>query len=381
MRKLVLGAVLGGLSVLTAAGCQGAASDPPSHSQATTVTVVQPERADMTRSITLPGDLVGYYQASLYGKVSGYLKSIGVDKGDTVKSGQVLAEIEVPELEQRLRRARANLEVKQRTFERLQRVWNSDKRLVAQEDVDIAEGQYEQAKAQVEELEALMSYTRIVAPFGGVITGRFVDPGALIQASGSSSESAEGVTGPSRAGVSPVVSLAEISKLRVYFYVPESETSLIRVGMPATLKLREFPGRTFTGTITRFSEALDLSTRTMLTEVDLDNPKRELYPGMYADVTLELARHPNAIEVPATAVGTAKGKSFVYAVKGAQLVRVPVTTGLSTPNRVEILSGLSGNEQVVKNFSPALVEGERVQPQLAKSATVAGGTDALASAD
>jgi multidrug efflux pump subunit AcrA (membrane-fusion protein) len=335
----------------------------------------------MTRSITLPGDLVGYYQASLYGKVSGYLKSISVDKGDTVKSGQVLAEIEVPELEQRLRRARANLEVKQRTFERLQRVWNSDKRLVAREDVDIAEGQYEQAKAEVEELEALVSYTRIVAPFDGVITGRFVDPGALIQVSGSSSESAEGVTGPSRAGVSPVVSLAELNKLRVYVYVPEAETSLIRAGMPATLTLREFPGRTFTGTITRFSKALDLSTRTMLTEVDLDNPKRELYPGMYADVTLELARHPNAIQVPATAVGTVKGKSFVYAVKDAQLARVPVTTGLSTPNRIEILSGLSGNEQVVKNFSPALVEGERVQPQLAKSAAVAGGTDTLASAD
>ncbi len=380
MKNLGIGTLVGLVAILTAAGCRVEADDPPPPSQFTTVTVVQPQRADMMRSITLPGDLVGYYQAALYGKVSGYLKNISVDKGDAVKAGQVLAEIEVPELQQKLRRARANLAVQQRTYERLQHVWDSDKRLVAREDVDIAEGQYEEAKAQVEELEALLSYTRIVAPFDGVVTGRFVDPGALIQASGSSSGSTEGATGPERAGVSPVVSIADLSKLRVYVYVPEDETSLVREGLPAKLTLREFPGRAFTGTITRFSKALDLSTRTMLTEVDLENPTHELYPGMYADVTLELARHPNAIQVPATAVGSANGKSFVYTVKGTQLVQVPVTLGLSTADRVEILSGLSGDEQVVKHFSPALVQGESVQPRPAKS-TVAADAGKLASAD
>jgi membrane fusion protein, multidrug efflux system len=216
-----------------------------------------------------------------------------------------------------------------------------------------------------------VSYTRIVAPFDGVITGRFVDPGALIQVSGSQSGSAQGATGPSKAGVSPVVSIANLSKLRVYFYLPEDETSLIRMGMPATLTLREFPGRQFTGTVARFTKALDLSTRTMLTEVDLDNANHELYPGMYADVSLELARHPDVLQVPVTAVGTAKGKSVVYVVKGEQLARVPVTTGLSTPNRVEITSGLSGTEQVVRNFSPALREGERVQPLVQQGEGVA----------
>ncbi len=360
MKKVVSGTVLCALSVLALAGCD--ADDSTAKIQPTSVTVVQTRRGDMTRSITIPGDLAGYYQASLYGKVSGYLKSISVDKGDPVTAGQVLAEIEVPELQQKLRRARANLEVKQRTYERLQHVWDSDKRLVAREDVDIAEGQYEEAKAKVEELEALFSYTRIVAPFDGVVTGRFVDPGALIQASGSSSGSAEGATGPSKAGVSPVISMADLSVMRVYVYVPEAETGLIRKDMPATLTLTEFPGRTFTGTVTRFAKALDLSTRTMLTEIDIPNPTRELYPGMYADVTLELKRDPNALQVPATAVGSTKGKSFVYTVSGTQLVQVPVTLGLSTPDSVEILSGLSGNEQVVKNYSPALSEGEKVRP-------------------
>jgi len=302
--KLTVGVVaICALCTGGALGCDQASGDAAAPARLPSVAVVQPRRGDMVRAITLPGDLVGFYQADLYGKVSGYLKSISVDKGDVVKAGQVLAEIEVPELQQKLRRARAKLEVKRLTYERLQHVWDSDQRLVAREDVDIAEGQFEQAKADVEELEALVSYTHIVAPFDGVVTGRFVDPGALIQASGSQSGSAQGASGPSKAGVSPVVSVADLSKLRLYIYVPEAETSLIRVGMPATLTLREFPGRQFTGTVARFAKALDLSTRTMLTEVDLENPEHELYPGMYADVTLELARHSDAMQVPVTAIG------------------------------------------------------------------------------
>ncbi|HVO22192.1 MAG TPA: efflux RND transporter periplasmic adaptor subunit [Candidatus Margulisiibacteriota bacterium] len=371
MKQVTAAILVCTLPMLGAIGCSRGNADPTQEVTTPTVTVVQPQRADMVRAITLPGDLVGYYQADLYGKVSGYLKSINVDKGDAVKAGQVLAEIEVPELQQKLRRARANLEVKRRTFDRLQNVWNSDKRLVAREDVDIAEGQFEEGQAEVEELEALVSYTRIVAPFDGVVTGRFVDPGALIQASGSQSGSAQGATGPSRAGVSPVVSLADLSKLRVYIYLPEDETSLIRVGMPATLTLREFPGRQFTGTVTRFSKALDLATRTMLTEVDLDNPNHELYPGMYADVSLELARHPDVLQVPVTAVETEKGRSFVYVVKGDRLARLSVTTGLATPNRVEVASGLTGTESVVKNFSPALRDGEKVQPLMQQAEAVA----------
>lgn len=367
MKHWVLAVVL----CVMAIGCGPGSTDPAQEGSAPTVIVVQPRRADMVRAITLPGDLVGFYQADLYGKVSGYLKSISVDKGDSVTAGQVLAEIEVPELQQKLRRARASLEVKRRTYERLENVWNSDKRLVAREDVDIAEGQLEEGKAEVEELEALVSYTRIVAPFDGVVTGRFVDPGALIQVSGSQSGSAQGAMGPSKAGVSPVVSVADLSKLRVYFYLPEDETSLIRIGMPAKLTLREFPGRQFTGPVARFSKALDLGTRTMLTEVDLDNPKHELYPGMYADVSLELARHPDVLQVPVTAVGTEEGKSFVDVVKGDQLARVPVTTGLSTPNRIEIVSGLTGTEQVVKNFGPALHEGEKVRPLMEKTQALA----------
>lgn len=149
-----------------------------------TVAVLRPRRGIAVRSITLPGDLVGFYESSLYSKVTGYLKSISIDKGDWVKKGEVLADIEVPELQQRVARAEANLQVQRLTYQRLEQVWKSDPRLVARQDVDIAQGKYLEAKADVDELQAMVSYTRIVAPFDGIITARFVDPGALIKAGG-----------------------------------------------------------------------------------------------------------------------------------------------------------------------------------------------------
>jgi multidrug efflux pump subunit AcrA (membrane-fusion protein) len=353
------------LPLVGVVGCGVGRADPPQEREAETVAVVQPHRADVVRSITLPGDLVGYYEAALHAKVSGYLKSIAVDKGDPVKQGEVLGEIEVPELQQKLKRARAILDTRRLTRDRLEHVWKTDKRLVAREDVDIAEGKFEQAKAEVEELEALMKYTHIVAPFDGVVTARFVDPGALIQASGSLAKSPSEGSAPSKSGAVPVVTIADISKLRVYIYVPESDASAIREGVPAVLKIHEFPGRDFTGTVTRFAKSLDLSTRTMLTEVDIENPQRELYPGMYADVSLELTRHRNALELPATAIGnTERGESFVFVVNNQALARVPVKTGIGNAAEVEIVSGLSGTEQVVRNLTPALVEGRKVRPQL-----------------
>ncbi|HZR80281.1 MAG TPA: efflux RND transporter periplasmic adaptor subunit [Candidatus Binatia bacterium] len=342
-----------------------AACEPPSARSADqeappAVGVIRPARDDMTRTIALPGDLVGFNQAALYAKVSGYLARIDVDKGDSVKKGQILATIEVPELEQKLKRARASRDVERVTYDRLREVWDSDRRLVAREDVDIARGKFAQAEADVEELEAIVGYTRIVAPFDGVVTARYVDPGALIEADGHAA-GAPGAATAGGAGKSPVVSVADISVLRVYVYVPEQETSLIRTGTPAALTLREMPGRQFQGTVARFAHALDLSTRTMLAEVDIPNPRGELYPGMYADVTLELERHPNALVVPSTAVGSAGGRSFVFAVRNDQLRKVAVEPGLASAGHVEIRSGLAGDEELVRNVTPALGEGDKVR--------------------
>lgn len=320
------------------------------------VAVVRPERGDVVRSITLPGDLLGQSQAGLYAKVTGYLRRIDVDKGDRVRRGQVLAEIEVPELGQKLKRARARRDVRRVTYDRLRGVWGTDHRLVAREDVDVARGEFDEAEAEVEELEALVGYTQIVAPFSGVVTARYVDPGALIEADGHGA----GEQGGRKSG-GPIVTLADTDRLRVYVYVPEHEVTAVHRGTGARLTLRELPGREFSGTVARFANALDLATRTMLTEVDLDNPKGELYPGMYADVTLELERHAGALQLPATAIGGDGGSSFVLVVKDGSVTRAPVAVGIASPDAVEITRGLAGTEQVVRNLGPAVREGDKVE--------------------
>jgi membrane fusion protein (multidrug efflux system) len=325
------------------------------------VPVVAPQRGAAIRSITLPGDLVGLYESTLYSKVTGYLKTIPVDKGDWVKQGQVLAQIEVPELDQRFDRATADLQVQRLTYQRLEQVWKSDPRLVAREDVDIAQGKYLAGKAQVDELRALVGYTRIVAPYSGVITGRFVDPGALIKAGGT--QSAAGPTeGSSHPGgtATPVVSIARIDTMRIYVYAPQGVVGLIKRGMPATLTLHDGTGRSYSGAVTRFASSLDLSTRTMLTEIDIPNPRHELYPGMYANVTLQLERHPNAIMLPTSAVASAGGHNYVLVVRDGVLAKAPVDTGINNGHYVEITSGLAGNEQVVASVNPALTAGEQV---------------------
>jgi membrane fusion protein, multidrug efflux system len=342
-----------------------------------TVTVIHPQRGEMVETIELPGDLVGFYETALHAKVTGYLQSISVDKGDTVKAGQVLAIIEVPELRSNLTQAKATMEIQRVTYERLRRVQQSDPRLVAQEDVDIAWAKYQEAAASVQTLSTMLDYTKIIAPFDGVITGRFADPGALIRAGGGDigvdetsgliSPGATEGAGGHRGGGGPILTLADIDKLRVYIYVPETSYPLIRRGTPAELRFDEFPGRVFKGKVARYASALDLATRTMLTEVDIDNPNHILYPRSYAHVTLDLVRHPGALILPVAALNGTGKSARVLAVKNGRLASLPVSTGINNGNDVEITSGLSGNSMVVATFSNTLNPGQHVNCIVAKA--------------
>jgi membrane fusion protein, multidrug efflux system len=362
--------------VLTAIACQPPAVDPPAPPPAH-VTVVHPDRGALVKTITLPGDVAGFYQSALYAKVTGYLKSISVDKGDWVKAGQVLAIIEVPELDQQLSRAQADLEVQKLTYQRLETVWKSDPRLVARQDVDIANGKYQEAKANVDELLAMDSYRRITAPFDGVITARYVDPGALIHAGGQQGSGAA-MQGSARSGGSaaPVVSIARLDKLRIYVYVPQREADSVHRGMPAKVTVEGLHGAHFAGVVARFAHSLDLATRTMLTEVDLENPEHKLYPGMYANVTLVLQNHPDALRVPVSAVGGDTARK-VFLVKEGRLAEVPVTTGINNGRYVEIVAGLSSSDLVVSKFNISLESGEAVKSDLIAS----GHVSSLASAE
>jgi membrane fusion protein, multidrug efflux system len=345
-------------------GCHHEEVDTPM--AAPQVVVIRPQRGDAVRTITLPGDVVGYYQSALYAKVTGYLKNILVDKGDRVKKGEVLANIEVPELRQRLDRARSNLQIQQLTYDRLERVWKGDPRLVAREDVDIAYSKFQQAKAEANELAAMVAYTQIVAPFDGIVTQRFVDPGALIRAGGQDTTTAP-MEGTASAGGSaaPVVSVADISKLRIYVYVPQDAVGYVRVGMPVRVEFRELAGHPYTAHVTRFAHSLDLATRTMLTEIDIDNSRGEIYPGMYANATLELERHSDALKLPNSAVAEAPGGGhFVMVARAGLLKEVPVTVGINTGIYMEIVSGLTGNEEVVRSLTAAMSNDERVRTVL-----------------
>jgi membrane fusion protein, multidrug efflux system len=357
--------------------------DPPADPAKPIVGVIHPQRGEMVRTIGLPGDVVGFYETALHAKVTGYLQSITVDKGDWVKAGQVLAQIEVPELHSNLARAQASLEIAKITYDRLKRVQEGDPRLVSQEDVDMAFAKYQEAQAATRTLETMVSYTKIIAPFDGVITGRFADPGALIRAGGGdfgvdetsgliSPEATEGAGGH-RGGGGPLLTLADIDKLRIYVYVPEGSYPFIHRGTPAVLHFDEFPNRIFKGSVVRFATSLDLATRTMLTEVDLDNPGHIIYPRSYAHVTLDLIRHPDALSVPAAAIQGSGESARVLVIREGRLVEVPISTGINEGSRVEVTSGLTDQSLVVGTYSNALSLGEEVRWRLPEAAHATNG--------
>ena len=352
-----------------------------------TVGVIHPQRGPMSLSIELPGDLVGFYEAALHAKVTGYLASISVDKGDRVKSGQVLAVIEVPELHSNLEQAQARMAIDQITYQRLRRVQISDPRLIAQQDVDIANAKYRQAQASVRTLQTMVGYTHIIAPFDGIVTGRFADPGALVRAGGgdigeneSSALISPGATegaGGHRGGGGPILTLAKMDRLRVYVYVSGRWCRYIRRGTPATLTFDELPGVSVTGSVTRYAESLDLSTRTMLTEIDIANPTGVLYPRMYAQVNLVLVEHPDAMRLPIAAVNQEGSKASVFVVKNGQLAETPVQTGLTSPDYIEITSGLTMRDSVVAPFSSDLRKGMKVHSTVAPQPATPALTDTV----
>jgi multidrug efflux pump subunit AcrA (membrane-fusion protein) len=293
-----------------------------------------------------------------------------VDKGDSVKAGEVLAEIEVPELQSNLQRSQASLEIARITYDRLKQVQQSDPRLVSQQDVDMARAKFREAQAAMETLQTMFEYSKIIAPFDGVITGRFADPGALIRAGGADygtdetsgfiSPGATEGAGGHREGGGPILTIAELDKLRVYIYVPEISYPFIHHGTPASLTFEEFPGRVFKGVVARYASSLDLATRTMLTEVDIDNPNRLIYPRSYAHVTIELLRHPDVLSVPASALHGSEDSARVLVVNQGRLGEVPVRTGINDGSYIEITSGLSSNSLVVATYSNSLTSGQQV---------------------
>jgi membrane fusion protein (multidrug efflux system) len=288
--------------------------------------------------------------------VAGYLKTITVDKGDWVNDGQVLAEIEVPEMAADLAKYRAELEVAEIDYRRVRDAQNKAPDLVMVQAVDTAKAKYDVAKANLDRLETLLGFAKIIAPFSGVISRRMVDPGAFIPAATSSSA----------AQSAALVTVTDSSRIRVQVAVPESEVPFIRIGLPVQVTVEELRGRVFAGSVTRYTHTLDDATKTMLTEIEILNPKGELYPGMYASVRLELERKKDVLLLPAEALVVEKTRTSVFAVQDNKAVKVPVKPGFNDGVLVEVVEGLKAEQLVVLAGKQTITDGQSVTAVEAK---------------
>jgi RND family efflux transporter MFP subunit len=326
-----------------------------------TVSVVTPKRAAPSQEIVLPGNVQPYITSPIYSRTDGYLKKWYFDIGTHVKKGQLLAVIETPEVDQQLQQARSNLLTAQANLDlafitktRYQGLLKAH--AVSQQDVDNAVGSYnankaivEADQAAVEQYTALVSFEKIYAPFDGVITARNTDIGDLIN------------SGSSTAARTDLFHIAQPGVLRVYVNVPEEYSQGIKPGMTGTLVLAEFPGRKFQGKVVRTADAINLITRTLLIEIDVDNPSGTLLTGSYAEVHLAVPSQNSTFLIPVDALLFRSEGLRVGVVKDGKVVLTTVIPGHDFGNQIEIVSGLKADDQVIVNPSDSIVQGQEVQ--------------------
>jgi RND family efflux transporter MFP subunit len=386
---VLLGAVTVSAGLLTS--CKSA---PPAVAPPPSVPVATAAPATLENDLTLTAEFRPYQEVDVMAKVAGYVKSIGVDIGDHVRQNQVLATLEVPEIQDDVAKAKAGVATAEAnivtaqaaiqraqatenmaalSFKRIQDVATRDPGLVPRQDVDVAQSKQMEAAAQLasanSELKAaqegkagaeseyaraqtMMQYATIRAPFNGIVTKRFASTGSMIQAGISSQTQAM-----------PVVSLAQNDLLRLILPVPVSDVAGIRDGQPVEVNVTSM-ARTLQGKVTRYADSVQMATRTMDTEVDVPNPDGSLVPGMYAEVHLHMAARPNVLSVPLDAVdGLGTSVQQAYIVRDGVIHLVNVKVGLQTATRIEILSGLKAGDKVVVGRHTGLSDGEKVDAE------------------
>ena len=339
-RARALSWVLPVLGLVLAAGisCRRAGPAPsPTPPAPSAVSVARVGRGAISRSITLPATIRPYEQAVLYAKVSGYLKTMRVDKGDRVREGDLLAEIESPELVADLARQKAEVAVAEVGYRRVSEAQKKAPDLVMPQTVDDAKAKLDVAAATLERTETLLGYTRIRAPLSGIVTRRSVDPGAFIPAA----------TSGSVAQSTALLTVMDMRSVRVDVPVPEPEVPFVKVGLPVEITVDELKGRSFRGVVNRFAYALEEDSKTMTAEAEIANPASDLRPGMYARVRIAMETKPEALVVPASAVVPGKDQASVFVVADGKARRVAIKTGFSDASSVEILDGLVAGQAVI----------------------------------
>ena len=324
-----------------------------------TVAVALPDARALNPTLDLPGRLEAYSRAAIFARVSGYLKSWNADIGARVKSGQVIAEVEAPDLDQQLLQARADLQSQQSSARLSQATLNRRKALLASNFVSLQEIDERSAdfanktaavnsgQANVDRLEALASYKNIAAPFDGVVTERNTDVGALINTGGTGA---------------PMFVVSDIAKLRVYVNVPQTYVPSIKIGAKAVITLPEYPNRTFPATVEASSQSVDVGSGTTRMQLALDNPKGELMPGGFANVKLSLQRDNAPFHIPASALIFNKDGLRVATVgPDDKVLFKPVTIARDLGRDIELASGVSADDRIITAPPDGLSNGDPVR--------------------
>jgi RND family efflux transporter MFP subunit len=388
------------LSLPLAAGCVGCRHTAKVSAETTSsadaslpvAPIVLPKRGALSNQLEVAGELIPYQQVELHAKVSGYIKHIYVDIGDRVHTGEDLADLEIPELVAQVDAAKAGVQRAQQDVLSAKSAVQRDEAmhaalhaeytrlkeaaavpgLIAQQELDDAQAKDSSSEAQVQAAKAnlsamqqaldvakadslhytaLASYSHILAPFNGVVSWRYSDTGALVQA------------GTSSAAAQPVVKLDETDILRLRLPVPEALAGYVQVGDPAKIRI-EATGQNLTGKVVRTTGALDLATRTLQVEIDLKNTDDKLLPGMYADVTLSIRRTGTGLSLPVEAVNQTSTPPYAYVVNSqGRIERHVLHLGVQTPTRVEVISGVTDGDRVVATNLTSYSSGELVRPQ------------------
>ena len=327
-----------------------------------TVSVIRPKTGDASQELVLPGNMQPFVDTPIYARTNGYLKRWTADIGAHVKTGQLLAEIDTPEVDDQLHQARADLataeanyKLAEKTASRWQALLKTES--VSQQEADQTQGDMEAKKAALESarfnvsrLEKMQAFKRIYAPYDGVITARNTDVGALIDAGSSG--------GPGK----ELFHIASTQKLRVYINVPQFYSRDAAPGVEAALTLTEFPGRVFKGTLVRTTQAIDAASRTMLAEVAVDNPTGELLPGAYAQVHLKLHSGNTAFIVPVnTLIFRSDGMQVAVVQPDQRVALKKILVGRDFGTEVEVVSGLEKEDAVVLNPADSLASGTQVR--------------------
>jgi RND family efflux transporter MFP subunit len=311
------------------------------------VLVTHPSHGAGSRTLEIPATVRGFDEAPVYAKIAGYLKRIAVDKGDRVVADQVIAELESPELDQQVANAEAAFALQVKTDARTQELVRTG--IVAKQQGDESHSALKQAEATLAQLRATQAYEQIRAPFAGIVTARAVDPGALIpQATGS-------------AVGTPIVTVASVATVRVSANVPQNAAPRVQVGDAASITVGEYPGRVFTGTVSRRADALRTATRTMLVEVDVPNADGALYPGMYATARFTMTLPEGPPRVPDDALVFRGGQVYVPVVRDDRLVLAKVALGFDDGRTVEITSGIDASDMIAMNVGQSAHDGEVVR--------------------